>query len=165
MLKKIELLKYKGTLNFEKIGVILDNAQSELDNYSTDTLIKKRIYSILVEALENIYHHGYLQQKNDEYLPSGILSKYGENFLLEISNTILNEKIKNFTKILNFVNNLSDEKIKNSYYGKIKNKKIIEEGNPGVGIIQIAKKGKGKLSYNFKKIDDKISYFTLKIII
>ncbi|MCK5823333.1 MAG: SiaB family protein kinase [Bacteroidales bacterium] len=165
MFKKIELLKYKGALDFEQIGIILDNVQVKLDSYSTDTLVKKRIYSILVEALENIYNHEYSQKENDKYLPEATLSQLGENFILEISNALLNEKIEKFTNLLEYVNNLSDKEINKSYYGKIKEKSLLEKGNAGIGIMQIAKKAKGKLTYNFKTINDKISYFTLKIII
>ena len=165
MLKKIELLKYKGALDFEKIGIILDNAQVELDTFSSDTLVKKRIYSILVEALENIYKHGHLPKENEEYYPEGTLSQYEDNFILEISNAILNEKVEEFTNIIDYVNSLSDEEINKNYYKKLKEKRIIEEDNTGVGIMQIAKKTKGKLLYNFKTINDKFSYFTLKVII
>lgn len=165
MIKKIELLKYRGTLNFEQIGIILDKAQIELDTYSSDTLVKKRIYSILVEALENVYNHGYKNYETEQYLPQGVLSKYGDDFIFEISNAMLNSNIENFKKLLDYVNSLSEDEINKSYYGKLKNRNILEDGNIGIGIIQIAKKIKGKLLYDFKTINDEISYFTLKVTI
>ena len=162
MANKIELLKYKGTLDFEQIGIILDEVQPELDNYSSDTLVKKRIYSVLVEALENVHNHGYNSQ---EYLPQCILSQYGNNFIIEISNVVLNVNIENVKNILDYVNSLSDDEINKNFYGKIRGKNILEESKAGIGIMQIAKKASGKLVYNFKTINDKISLFTLKVTI
>ncbi len=162
MVKEVELLKYKGVLNFEQIGVILDKVQPELDNYSSDTLVKKRIYSVLVEVLENVHNHGY---NNQEYLPQCILTRYDDNFVIKISNVVLNANIEKFKNILDYVNSLSEDEINKSFYGKIKEKTILEESEAGVGIIQIAKKASSKLVYNFKTINDKISYFTLKVTI
>ncbi len=165
MIKKIELLKYRGALDFEKITIILDKVQLELDIYSSDTLVKKRIYSILVEALENVLNHGYKTYVSEQYLPQGVLSKYGDDFIFEISNAMLNSNVENFKKLLDYINSLSYDEINKSYYGKLKSRNILKEGNVGIGIIQIAKKIKGKLLYDFKTINDKISYFTLKVTI
>ena len=163
MTKEVELLKYEGVLNFEQIGVILDKIQPKLDCYTSDTLVKKRIYSVLVEALENVHNHGYNSQK---YLPQCLLTRNDTNFIIKISNIVLNADIERFRNILDYVNSLSEDEVNKSFYGKIKEKNISEDGNNvGVGIMQIAKKANSKLVYYFKTINDKISYFTLKVTI
>src|ERR1035437_2335201 len=51
------MLAFKGDITSELMSSILQIMESRLDNLNEEPKVKKKIFNILVECLQNLYHH------------------------------------------------------------------------------------------------------------
>src|SRR6267378_5117377 len=51
------MLSFKGDITSELLTSILQIMESKLDNLQEEPKTKKKIYNVLVECLQNLYHH------------------------------------------------------------------------------------------------------------
>ena len=59
--KKLEeknvLLSFKGMITSELLTTILQIMESKMDHIDEKPKVKKKVFNILVECLQNLYHH------------------------------------------------------------------------------------------------------------
>ena len=51
------VIAFKGEITGELINEVLDSIESKLLDLESKSRMRKKIYNILVESLQNIYHH------------------------------------------------------------------------------------------------------------
>ncbi|MGL4596277.1 MAG: DUF6272 family protein, partial [Bacteroidia bacterium] len=51
------MLSFKGDVTSELLTSILQIMESKLDNLQEEPKVKKKVYNVLVECLQNLYHH------------------------------------------------------------------------------------------------------------
>ena len=75
------LISFEGHLRFEMIESLLNKAKDEMASLDTPLGTRKRVLNIMIESLENINKHGYLNQyKVDD------VSGLNDHFILEWQN-------------------------------------------------------------------------------
>ena len=71
------MLLFKGFINSELLSSILQITESKLDKIQEEPKIKKKIFNVLVECLQNVYHHidrtESLNQDDQDIFDSAIL--------------------------------------------------------------------------------------------
>ena len=164
------ILSFKGELSPELLTSILHVLERKIKEIDFAQLKRKRIFNVLVECFQNLYHHidsVKLGENPDDVEKSAlIIIKYvKEKFIIRTGNFIYNTEIPELEKKLMKVNELNNEELKNLYQAQLKNEQRSEKGTAGLGFIDIARKSKGKLDYEFLKIDSKSSFFCLNVII
>lgn len=129
----------------------------------SDKGFKKRIISSMVELLQNIILHGKMHVQDKKYSP-GIfyISKTKNIFYLNTVNYIPNKETEQLDVKLSNLNSLDKPALEEMY-----NKQLFDfsdDGqNAGLGFIEMRLKSKNKLTYSFKKVDEKYSLFNLKL--
>ena len=125
--------------------------------------LKKRIYNTMVELFQNIIQHG------DDYkeTPEGkaglfYISETNNNYMLNTGNYIKNNKIPLLSKKINYINGLNNEQLENFYNERLLNFEIDSNKEAGLGMIDIRLKTDGILEYNFLKVNEKYSFYTLR---
>lgn len=169
MLDNNILLVYEGEVNQEITKAFTTLTQKNLDgDEATDLPIKKRVYHVMVECLQNIGKHC---DHVDSGLPispgNGIfmVSKTNGGFNVITGNPIANAKIDDLKKILDTVNSMDRDEIKAYYKKTIVESRISEKGGAGLGFIDIVKKTGNKIDYHFQKINEVTSFFILQTYI
>ncbi len=51
------ILAYKGSITSELINDILEAVETKLEEANADSRLRKKIYNVLVESLQNLFHH------------------------------------------------------------------------------------------------------------
>ena len=51
------VVAYKGTIGADVIADTLTLVENKLENSDIHNSIKKKLYNVLVESLQNLYHH------------------------------------------------------------------------------------------------------------
>jgi len=162
------LLEHKGTVVFETIDQLLERLRKLPACLALERSVQKRIYSIFVECLENIYRHTNTDSpsgKNKNIEPYIFLSKQVEKFTIGSGNVIMNESINKLINRLEHINQLDRAGLKASYAEIINKESISDEDGAGLGLIIIALNSKNEIDYNFTSLNDQYSYFELKITI
>ena len=142
---------------------ILSLAEVNLNSQEASTNIKKRVFYILVEGLQNITRH---QEQNDDFddFNKGffVFQQYESRFTITTGNLVKNEDIKSLKDKLEEINKLSVVQLKKHYKSILNNETFSEKGGAGLGLIEIARKSGNKLNFDFLKISDTHSFFYLQ---
>ena len=161
---------YKGGISSEQINITLEKIEQKLTETSTDMKVRKKIYNIMVESLQNLFHHSedmpkeLIGQLGERY---GIIvvEKQQEKFVLTVGNFVSMNTVKFLTEKIEKINSLSAEELKEMYKFILNYQKLSSKGGGGLGLIDIARKSDGKLSYEFYPYDDSYCFYRLDIFV
>jgi hypothetical protein len=160
------MLSFKGDITSELLTSILQIMESKLDNLQEEPKIKKKVYNVLVECLQNLYHHmdEVAPEQNDK-IRSAIfmIGKLDNQYNIITGNYIKKENVAGLKKRLEDINLLSKEELKEYYKAVLNNGEMSLKGGGGLGMIDIARKTGEKLNFHFAPVDDTFSFFTLNI--
>ncbi len=159
------LLSFKGDITSELLTSILQIMESKLENLQEEPKVKKKVYNVLVECLQNLYHHMDEVDHTADRTRSAIfmIGKLDNQYTIITGNYIRAENVSGLDNRLQEINALSTEELKEYYKKVLANGEMSAKGGGGLGMIDIARKTGQKLNYNFMPIDDKYSFFSLNI--
>jgi len=160
------MLSFKGDITSELLTSILQIMESKLDNLQEEPKIKKKVYNVLVECLQNLYHHmDEIAPNQSDKIRSAIfmIGKIDNQYNIITGNYINNSGVEGLRKRLEDINLLSKEELKEYYKLVLNNGEMSLKGGGGLGMIDIARKTGEKLNFSFFPVDDKHSFFSLNI--
>ena len=160
------MLSFKGDITSDLLTSILQIMEAKLDNFQEEPKVKKKVYNVLVECLQNLYHHmDEIAVGQEAKIRSAIfmIGKIDGQYSIITGNYIKNENIRGLKKLLEDINILNKEELKEYYKEVLNNGEMSLKGGGGLGMIDIARKTGGKLNFDFTTVDDKYSFFSLNI--
>jgi hypothetical protein len=90
-----------------------------------------------------------------------MVSKGDDSYKIITGNVIRNSKVPGLKESLEHINSLDKAGLSSLYKQQIMEAKLSEKGGAGLGLIDIAKKTGSKLSYQFKELNEDVSFFIL----
>ncbi len=161
------ILQYKGLLNFEVIGHLLNTLKDETDAQQLPLSHYKKILSIMIEALENVFKYNeFFEHANylfPDYYPSFLLEQTVDGYILTTSNPILKKDVDKLAKHIDKINSLDRDGLRHLFRTTLTNGKFSSKGGAGLGFIEMAKVSGEKIEYYFEPIDDVYDYYTCRI--
>ena len=161
------ILVYEGDFTQETTKSILSMAERNLDSSGEDSGIKRKVFNVMVEALQNIVKHSSEQGLQAGSLISKsaifLISKDDKKYCVMTGNPIGRDHVAKLTQNLNDLNAKDKEGLKELYKDIIKNTQISEKGGAGLGFVDMARKSGEKLEFTFEKMDDHHDFFCLKV--
>jgi len=162
------ILAYKGSITSEMINDILEGVEKKLEDADEDSKLRKKIYNILVESLQNLFHHieitheGILEELEPKF---GVLVVIRENDSYKVitGNFINSRRIKFLKEKIDKINSLSKDELKDMYKFILNHQKLSAKGGGGLGLVDIARKSGNKLEYEFHNYNDDYYFFNLTI--
>jgi len=162
MPKNQTILNYKGPIEFKTTEILLQKVKNDLEGHNIKKVLKKRVYNIMVECIENILRHN-ASDPDTKIHPYILLEKGAEEYLITAGNLITNDDVGLLKEKLNIVSNLNKEGLLKMYDNQINKEDVIIEDGAGLGIITIALKSNSKINYNFTTVNEQYSVFELQI--
>jgi hypothetical protein len=164
------LLAYKGSITAELINNVLDALESKLLDFNEHSKTRKKVYNVLVESLQNLYHHiedipsDYTDQLDPKF---GVLlvTKEGNDYKISTGNFVTVDKINPLKSKIEKINALSPNELKGLYKDILVNENISEKGGGGLGLVDIARKTGNILEYEFKNFDNEYYFFILNVLV
>lgn len=154
---------YRGIFTKTITNKILSLAETKLENSDDTKKIRKRIYFILVECLQNVTKH---QDKDTQGNPidPGLftLQKKHGRYFITTGNIIEHENVEKLKGQLEKVNSLDKDELKAFYTEMMITGQISDKGGAGLGLIAMARKSGNKLLYDFRKNENGKTYFYLR---
>ncbi|PWJ41992.1 SiaB family protein kinase [Sediminitomix flava] len=160
------IFSYRGVINADTLDHILSVAEDEISLNESIPKFKRRVHLIIVEALQNIFHHFEYRSKNSDPFFNKIiffLSKDQEKYSITSGNFVTEEHMYELSERIDTVNSLSVEELKNVYRGILSNGEFSEYGGAGLGIIDLARKSGQKLEYEFLDMGYSEKFFCLTV--
>ncbi|MBN2756949.1 MAG: SiaB family protein kinase [Bacteroidales bacterium] len=154
---------YRGKFTQKITANLLNLAEIYLDKSPDTQKLKKKIYFVMVECLQNITKH---QDKVKDIVSEEsailVLEKRDGRYFVTTGNVIENENIIKLKGQLDKVNGLNQQELKVYYQEMLVTGQISHKGGAGLGLIAMARKTENKLLYDFQKVNDVFSYFYLR---
>ncbi len=121
----------------------------------------KKVFSILIEALQNIRLHGE-KDEEDQQTAFLILAQREESHSITVGNLIRNSDLDTISENLERINGLGRDELKDLYMEVLTNGMISSRGGAGLGFITIAMKSRSPLHYQVDSCGDQLSCFTVR---
>ena len=144
--------------------------ESKMDYMEESPKLKKKVFNVLVECLQNLYHHidsNDDQDRNFTRIEAKsalfMIAKKDNHFVIRTGNYIDNESAAELEKRLDTINGMDKDELKKYYQEVLNNGALSEKGTAGLGMIDIARKSGNKLEYQFLPINEQNSFFCLNI--
>lgn len=151
-----------GEFSQDLVNTISNDMEMFMLNSSDKKGTVKRMFSILVEGLQNIRLHG--EKGEDGHQTSFFAVDQGsDTYKIALGNLIHSKHNHNIESRIRDINRMTREEIKALYMEILTNGIISKKGGAGLGFITMAMKSDKNLDYFFDKINDELSCFTLII--
>ncbi len=162
-------LVYDGEITHQITKAFTSLAESKMDSYSEDSSIKKKVFHVMVECLQNLSKHA------EEYEYKGNKSQYGNGIFIVgrigqeekeyqviTGNAVEKKRVPELKALLEKINQLDKEGLKELFKKQMREGSMSEKGGAGLGLIDIARKTGEKLEYHFIDMDEKNNFFLLR---
>jgi hypothetical protein len=164
------ILHYKGNIDSDVINHVLDTVEDKMVEINEQSKLRKKVYNVLVESLQNLYHHvdkvpDDFEDQTSERYGLLIVNKVKDGYKIITGNFVGADKIEKLEEKIKRINRSSHEEIKELYKFILNHQKISAKGGGGLGLVDIARKTGNKLEYSFQEYNNKHSFFYLKILV
>lgn len=157
-------LVYEGEITHQITKAFTSLTESNMAKESEANSVQKKVFHVMVECLQNISKHAD-SFGSDDFLFAGrgifMVSKGKDDYHVTTGNVIENDKIVELTEMLDHINSLDRDGLKELYKNQMKEGRLSEKGGAGLGFIDIARKTGNKLEFHFLPIDESSSFFLL----
>lgn len=162
------IIEYMGSISFEIMETLLTQLRSSREFKKMNKITRKRLYSTVVESIDNMLKYAAIQAKENggtKSAPMITVRKQGDQYVVVSGNLVMNDDIADLRFKLDRVNQLDNEALK-SLYEDIINKEAGEnDKGAGLGLITMALRTEKDISYSFTSLEGDQSFFTMQIII
>ena len=160
MLSQNLILVYEGEFTQEITKSVLAMAERNMDSTGEESSIKRKVFNIMVECLQNIVKHSDEMETNQSAI--FMIGRQKDEYIIMSGNPIKKENVNNLKERLDKINALDKDGLKTLYKDIIKNTEISDKGGAGLGFVDMARKSGRKLEYDFQNMDGKYDFFCLK---
>ncbi len=165
LLKKDYLsFTYRGSFNNSVLAMATDLIKNSMDE--EHSRLRNKLSFLMIESFQNIARYADSKSKIIEPSPNSdffMTRNIGSTFYIISANLIDNDKIDVVRSKLEKVNTLGKRELNKFYREILTNRKMTKKGGAGLGFIEMVRKTRGKLPFDFVKIDDKKSMFFMQI--
>jgi hypothetical protein len=165
------IYKYKGNVTHDIIVRALKIIDESLEVCSENNKLKKKVFSVFVECIQNLFHHvdnppEIVDSEQAENFGSIILARdAGYFYRLSTGNFVEINKVNKVKERIDQIRCMNEEDLKALYREVLGNREYSAKGGGGLGIIDIARKSGNKLDYNIFDYDNEYVFFELDIFI
>lgn len=160
MLSQNLILVYEGEFTQEITKSVLAMAERNMDSTGEESSIKRKVFNIMVECLQNIVKHADEVEANQSAI--FMIGRQDNEYTIMSGNPIKKENVPGLKEKLEKINSLDKDGLKSLYKEIIKNTEISDKGGAGLGFVDMARKSGQKLEFDFPEMDENHAFFCLK---
>ena len=165
MMSQKLILVYQGDFTQESTKSILAMAERNLDSSGEKGNIKRKVFNVMVEALQNIVKHSdeLVEGQMRSHAAIFLSGKEANRYTIMSGNPIRKANVAGLEQKLHHINSLDKEGLKELYKEIIKNTTISEKGGAGLGFVDMARKSGEKLAFDFPEMSAEYCFFCLTV--
>lgn len=165
------LLSFKGVVTSDLLTSVLQIMETKMDYMEESPKTKKKVFNVLVECLQNLYHHIDVNDENaaeqrriiEQKSALFLIAKEGEIFQIRTGNYVDKESAQDLSDKLDKINSMDKDELKVYYQEVLNNGSLSDKGTAGLGMIDIARKSGNKLEYQLLAVNETTSFFCLNV--
>lgn len=164
------MLSFKGDLSPDLISALLNLVEQKLLITEPEHRIRKRVFNVVMECLQNLYHHNRRvtsadadATRTDERQGVVMIAHDSSGYSVLTGNYMAKAEVSDLKGRLDQVNGCEPDQLRDLYKSKLGDGKFTSSGGGGLGIIDIARKSGRKLEYGFVPMDNDNTFFSLNV--
>ncbi len=157
------LVSHFGTFSQDLVMSLSQGVEDLLVSIGDRRIIIKRIFSILIEGLQNIRRHGEIEQETNRQLSYFIMAGEESSYKLMMGNIVLKENEDRIRDYIDRINGYSPEELKSTYNDVLQNEFLSNKGGAGLGFITTRMKSGNPLQYEFFDLGPEQALFTINV--
>ncbi|NLI24446.1 MAG: hypothetical protein GX419_07065 [Bacteroidales bacterium] len=162
------IVSYKGSITTEMINNMLEIVESRIGEGTEDARLRKKVYNVLVESLQNLYHHAdelpeAIRGEFEGHFGVVVVAREGSGIRITTGNFIKSDKIKKLKDKIDKINSMNPDELKDMYKFILNHQKFSDKGGGGLGLIDIARKTGSRLQPSFQNFNNEYYFFSLEI--
>lgn len=165
MSEKDLIFTYQGIVNDAIVNDMIQLAESAVQAENVKTSVKRKIFRVLLEGVQNSYKHQSEFVVNDETMQeiTIVLARKEGFYELFLGNYIEKLEVVDLKNKIDHINSQNETELRESYRETLNNNNRTKAGGSGLGLMDIARKTGEHLNYKFSEVDEDFSYFTLNV--
>lgn len=163
MSKSITLVDYEGAITFGTIEMLLTKLRNNPDFQELQKPIRKRLYGIFVESIDNIFKYAVKMPGKKGPPPKISVKKKEDRYMVTAGNLVRNDDVGDITFKLERVNQLDVEALKSLYEEVINKEPRSTDTGAGLGLITMALRTDQDIEFAFEEVDSSHSFFKYEI--
>jgi hypothetical protein len=158
------IIHHFGEFTSDLINGLAEAMEDQLISAGASKKLIKRIFSILIEGLQNIRQHGERDESGSQgaYL---LISKNKENYFISMGNMIEDtdrELVENYLKKINY---MTTDELKGLYSELLNNGFFTRKGGAGLGFLTMRIKSENPLNFHIEQLSHGKCFFSVEITI
>jgi len=160
---------YSGPMWDDGIKGLSEMVRARLDKDEISENSARAVFSVFVEQVTNMLMYSEEKEiypKSEKPVPVGllVLGHKDDLFFVQTKNHIKNENAELIKERIDYLNTLDKKELRRHHRQKLNE----ENDNPesrgaGLGFIEIARRAANPIGYEFEKIDETLSSFTMYV--
>ncbi len=159
---------FKGKVTTEVVNSILQEVENKLIAMDEHPKVIKKVYNVLIEGLQNLFHHteqypAELEKELGDKTGIMVIQKNEDHILIVLGNFVEKDQRDYLIDKIEKINASTEDELKGMYMDVLNNQELSAKGGGGLGLIDIAKRTKNKLEYNFFEYKNNWYFYSLNV--
>ncbi len=156
------MVSHFGAFSQNLVTTLSETVENLMVTRGDQRIVVKRMFSILIEGLQNLRIHGELDESGHQtgFL---ILSSDDQKYQLHLANIVLRKNSESLTVYTNSINEYTAIELKELYSSVLSNEFLSIKGGAGLGLILTRIKSGNPLNFQFVDLDEEKQLFLLQI--
>lgn len=156
------LMSHFGEFSQDLVNSLSEGLEYIMRSNNAPKILTKRMFSIMIEGLQNIRLHGARNHENKQ-LGHVMIMESNDEYTVSIGNVVDIKSKVVLTNHLNMINNMSHQEVKDYYISVLTNGVTTEKGGAGLGFVTLALKSQSTIEFDFIDCDTDHYYFEMCI--
>jgi hypothetical protein len=157
------IFAYRGIVTSDLVTNVLEIMEERLEEDGQSKRLSKKVFNVMVECLTNVY----VDEERifrDNYDPSALLfvTRVNNAYRVTTGNYIPTASVSDLKTMIDRINGMDKDELKVYYQEVLCMEEPDANGLTNLAIIDLARKSKNKLVYQFKYENNRYTFFTLE---
>jgi hypothetical protein len=156
-----EVFYFQGKFTSSNTEAHLRSIEKQLDLTKYSRAIKKRVYSLAVEMIQNMGHHGMVCFNEGD--SSFAVVSHSECIHLISQNCVFASDTSKIAESIDALNAMSDADLRKYHVELLCDNDFSSKGGAGLGLVTLARRSDGRIDYFLEERTPEIQVLTLHL--
>ena len=162
--KRNIIVSHYGGFSLDLISNLSDSVQQLLVSKGDNAAVRKRMFSILIEGMQNVRRYGARDGKGAQG-GEVVIAEKEASYKIIISNLVDKQNKELVEEYLKKINAYSIDDLSEKYKSTLQNEFLTKEGGAGLGLMTTRLKTGKKLGYKCFQINEQLELFAFEVVL
>jgi len=143
---------------------VLEFTETKLTEEDVEMTLRRRVFSILVELLDNVGRYSPGREAEMNYgMPVSMIKLMNKTYSITTGNLIEHTRISHLKEKIDIINKYDKLGLKDLFVHSLSGQTIKSDSTGNMGLIDMARKSGSQLVYQFEKVNELYSYYIVTV--